>query len=120
MEACDDPDAHAAFVIQARILAELRTERVTFDLGTDVSTPWAPHAEMEDMAVADTTPPREIAVPARDSADLLRLAAGTTATGERAHFLALGANPPDDINHTRRIVAVHLNGEEADRSTKGQ
>lgn len=72
------------------------------------------------MAVARTTPPRYIAAPARDSADLLRLAAGTTATGKRAHFLVLDSNPPDDIDHTCRIVAVHLNGEEADRSSKGQ
>ena len=95
-------------------MAKLRAEEGTIDLGADGSTPRAPHAELEDMAVAGATPARDIAAPLR------LVAAGTVATGKRAHFVVLEGCPPDDINHTHRIVAVHLNGEEVDRSSKGQ
>ena len=95
-------------------MAQLRAEGVTIDLGADSSAPRAPHAEMEDMAVAGATPVRDIAAPLR------LVAAGTVATGKRAHFVVLEDYPPDDINHTRRISAVHLNEKEVGRSSKWQ
>ena len=81
-------------------MAQPRAEGVTIDLGADGSTP---PAEMEDMAVAGATPAWDIAAPLR------LVAAGAVATGKRAHFVVLEGYPPDNINHTRRISAVHLN-----------
>ena len=40
--------------------------------------------------------------------------------GKARHFVVLEGYPPDDINHTRRISAVHLNEKEVGRSSKGQ
>ena len=117
----DNPDAQAVFAIQARNLARLSAEGVTIALGTDGNTPWAPHAEMEDMVAAGMTPAQVIVAATRNSADLLGLAdAGTLELGKRADFLVLEANPLDDITNTRQIVSVYLNGEEVDRSAMGQ
>ncbi len=119
--ATDDPDAQAAFAIQARNLARLSAEGVTIALGTDGNTPWAPHIEMEDMVAAGMTPAEVIAAATRNSAELLGLAdAGTLDVGKRADFLVLEANPLDDIANTRQIVSVYLKGEEVDRAATGQ
>ena len=119
--AVDDPDAQAAFAIQARNLARLSDEGVTIALGTDGNTAWAPHVEMEDMVVAGLTPAQVIVAATRNSADLLGLAdAGTIEVGKRADFLVLEANPLEEITNTRQILSVYLNGEEVDRSAAGQ
>jgi imidazolonepropionase-like amidohydrolase len=119
--AVDDPDAQAAFAIQARNLARLSAEGVTIALGTDGNTPWASHVEMEDMVAAGMTPAQVIVAATRNSADLLRLAdAGTLEVGKRADFLVLEASPLDDITNTRQIASVYLKGEEVDRSAMAQ
>jgi imidazolonepropionase-like amidohydrolase len=113
----DNPEAQAAFGIQARNLARLSAEGVIIALGSDGNTPWAPHVEMEDMVAAGMTPAQVIVAATRNSADLLRMAdAGTVEAGKRADFLVLEANPLDDITNTRRIAAVYLGGAEVDRS----
>ena len=119
--AVDDPEAQAAFEIQARNLARLSNEGVTIALGTDGNTAWAPHVEMEDMVAAGMTPAQVIVAATRNSADLLRLAdAGTIEVGKRADFLVLQANPLEEITNTRQILSVYLNGEEVGRSATGQ
>jgi imidazolonepropionase-like amidohydrolase len=107
----DNPEAQAAFAIQARNLARLNAAGVRIALGTDGNTPWAPHVEMEDMAAAGMTPGEVLVAATRNGAAFLRLAdAGTIEADKRADFVVLDANPLDDIRHTRRIRAVYLRG----------
>lgn len=108
----DNPEAQAAFGIQARNLARLNSEGITIALGSDGNDPWAAHVEMEDMVAAGMTPAQVITAATKNGADFLRLTdAGTIASGKRADFLVLEANPLDDITNTRRISAVYLKGE---------
>jgi imidazolonepropionase-like amidohydrolase len=107
----DNPEAQTAFGIQARNLDRMSNEGVTIALGSDGNAPWAAHVEMEDMVAAGMTPAEVITAATKNGADFLRLAdAGTVATGKRADFLVLEANPLDDITNTRRISAVYLKG----------
>jgi imidazolonepropionase-like amidohydrolase len=86
-------------------------------MGTDGSSPWAAHLEMEDMAAAGMSLAQVIVAATRNSAALLRLAdTGTVEPGKSADFLVLDANPLDDIRNTRQISAVYLRGAAIDRS----
>lgn len=110
------PEAQEAFGIQARNLDRLSREGVAIGFGTDGSTPWAVHLEMEDMVRAGMTPADVIVAATSTSADLMGLAdVGWIAPGMSADFIVLGANPLDDITNTRQIDAVYLRGEAIDR-----
>ncbi len=115
--ATDRPEAQEAFGIQARNLARLHAAGVPIALGTDGSTPWAPHLEMEDMVAAGMTPAEVIAAATGSAAAWLRLPdVGTVAAGKSADFLVLDADPLEDIANTRRISAVYLRGAPVDRA----
>ena len=116
----DRPAAQESFGIQARNLARLNREGVRIAFGTDGSTPWALHQEMEDMVRSGMTPAEVIVAATRNSAELMQVSdMGTVAAGKSADFIVLDANPLDEITNTRRIAAVYLRGIAVDRDALG-
>jgi imidazolonepropionase-like amidohydrolase len=114
----EDAAAQKAFGIQGRNLARLNKQGVvTIALGSDGNTPWAPHAEMEDMVAAGMTPSQVLVAATQNSAAVLGLSdLGAIKAGKSADFIVLTANPLDDITNTRRIASVYLRGEKVDRT----
>ena len=107
------------FGIQARNLAKLNAAGVRIGFGTDagISVGWNAHTELADMVAAGMSPAEVIVAATRTSAEILRLEQlGTIATGKSADFMALDANPLDDITNTRRVSRVYLRGHEVDRA----
>ena len=107
------------FEVQARNLAKLNAAGVRIGFGTDagVSVGWNAHTELADMVAAGMTPAQVIVSATRTSAEILQLdQLGTIAAGKSADFIALDANPLDDITNTRRISRVYLRGQEVDRA----
>ncbi|HAW90751.1 MAG TPA: hypothetical protein DCX61_08815, partial [Gemmatimonadetes bacterium] len=105
----DRPAAQESFGIQARNLARLSQAGITVAFGTDGSTPWAVHQEMEDMVRSGMTPAQVIVAATRNSAELMQMTdIGTVEVGKSADFIVLDANPLDDITNTRRISEVYL------------
>ena len=116
----DRPAAQESFSIQARNLARLNQAGVTIAFGTDGSTPWAVHQEMEDMVRSGMTPAEVIVAATRNSAELMHMTdIGTVAVGKSADFIVLDANPLDEITNTRRIASVYLRGMAVDRDALG-
>lgn len=114
----EQPDAQARFGIQARNLLQMSNAGVRLVLGTDGNSPWAPHAEMEDMVAAGLTPMQVIVAATRNGAQFLKLNdTGSLVPGLHADFIVLDANPLDDITNTRRISSVYLRGVEVDRNS---
>ena len=116
----DRPAVQESFGIQARNLARLNQAGVTIAFGTDGSTPWAVHLEMEDMVRSGMTPAEVIVAATRNSAELMQMTdVGTVAVGNSADFIVLDANPLDEITNTRRIATVYLRGITVDRDALG-
>jgi imidazolonepropionase-like amidohydrolase len=111
--------AHEAFGIQARNLMKLNAAGVKIAMGTDSSETigWAAHQELTDMVAAGMPASQVITAATKTAAELLKFdQLGTVAVGKTADFLVLDANPLDNINNTRRIAKVYLNGKELDRA----
>ena len=114
----DNPKQAEAFGIQARNLKRLTDQGARIVLGTDGNTPWAPHQEMEAMAMAGMTPMQVIVASTGRAAEFLRFTdAGTLQAGKSADMIVLDANPLDNITNTRRINAVYYRGQMVNRSS---
>jgi imidazolonepropionase-like amidohydrolase len=108
----------AAFAIQAENLTRLNEAGAHIAFGTDGSSPWAAHLELEDMVRAGMTPDEVITAATGNSAALFGLEdVGVIADGNVADFVVLDADPLDDITNTRRIADVYLRGVALDRET---
>lgn len=113
----DRPAAQEAFGIQARNLMRLSEAGVRIAFGTDGSSPWAVHEEMEDVVRAGMTPADVLRAATRSSAQLIELTdVGAMQAGMVADFVVLEADPLEDITNTRSIVDVYLRGEALDRA----
>ena len=113
----NDPKQAEAYGIQARNLKRLSDQGTRIVLGTDGNTPWAPHQEMEAMAMAGMMPMQVIVASTGRAAEFLRITdAGTLQTGKSADLIVLDANPLENITNTRRINAVYQRGQMVNRS----
>jgi imidazolonepropionase-like amidohydrolase len=113
----DNAKQAAAFGIQSRNLKKLSDANVPVVLGTDGNQPYAPHQEMESMAVSGMTPMQVIVASTSRAATFLRLNnQGALQAGKSADLLVLDANPLDNIANTRRINAVYHKGQMVNRS----
>ena len=113
----ENPAAQEAFAIQAENLMRLNGAGAHIAFGTDGSTPWAAHLEMEDMVRTGMTPAEVIHAATGGSATLFGLTdVGVIASGRAADFVVLDADPLDDITNSRLIADVYLRGDAIDRS----
>lgn len=112
----DRPAAQEAFGIQARNLVRLHDAGIPVAFGTDGSSPWAVHQEMEDMVRAGLSASDVIVAATATSAEFLGADdLGTLTAGKSADFLVLSGDPLADITQTREIVDVYLRGTAVDR-----
>ena len=82
------------------ISAKLNAAGATIALGTDagVSVGWTAHTELADMVAAGMTPAQVLIAATKTAAEIPRLdRLGDVAAGKSADFIALDANPLDDI-----------------------
>ncbi|OGT59498.1 MAG: hypothetical protein A3E01_01580 [Gammaproteobacteria bacterium RIFCSPHIGHO2_12_FULL_63_22] len=110
--------ARAVWPKVQRMAARLYATDARMTVGTDMSNPWiAPgislHREMQLLADAGVPPSRILLAATRNAAQALgagdRL--GRIAPGFEADLVVLDANPLDDIQRTRGIHAVVLDGQ---------
>ena len=123
--------ARAVWPKVQRMTARLYATDARMTVGTDMSNPWiAPgislHREMKLLADAGVPPSRILLAATRNAAEALgagdRL--GRIAPGFEADLVVLDANPLDDMQRTRGIHAVVLDGQllasEAINQLKGE
>jgi len=110
------------YAILQRSVAKLARAGAKIALGSDTGIADYPfgvtdHREIELMAGAGMTPMQVLVAATSTPASYLKLTdQGTLASGKRASFIVLDANPLDDITNTRRIARVVVDGREVDRA----
>ena len=107
------------FTLQARNLARLNAAGVKIAFGTDSgeTVGWPVHLELADMVTAGMTAAQVLTAATKTSAEVMKLdQLGTIAAGKSADFVALDANPLEDIRNTRQIARVYLRGLEVNRT----
>lgn len=97
---------------------------VLIALGTDNGMPfvfpgYSVHVELELLVEAGLTPMEALVSATRRSAEMMggEDTFGTVEPGKRADLLILGANPLQDIRHTRTLDVVVKGGKVLDRSS---
>jgi imidazolonepropionase-like amidohydrolase len=114
--------ATASYQKQQRSLARLNAAGVTIALGDDTGIEntfygYGEHRELELMVAARMTPMQAIVAATKTPAELLKLDRyGTLARGKSADFIALDANPLENIANTRKISKVYQRGLAVDRA----
>ena len=112
----ENPQAQAAFGIQARNLDRLNRAGMKIAMGTDGNTAYGAHIEIQDMVEAGMSTMEAIVAATSASAEFLGMDdTGILAPGMRADFIVLDANPLDGITNTRRIRDIYHGGEKVER-----
>ena len=116
----DRESASAEAVASARTLRYSLVEQIAAAgagllLGTDAGIPFvfpgaSAHAELRLMVDAGLSPYQALETATANAAKFLELNTGSIAPGRRADLVLLEANPLDDIDNTRRIVGVMVQG----------
>jgi imidazolonepropionase-like amidohydrolase len=111
------PDA--LFDLHCRNLKKIHDAGMVIGLGTDgTGDGFGAHEQMAAYTQCGLTTMEALVAATGINARILKLdRLGTVAVRKEASFVALDANPLDDILNTRRIASVYLRGEEVDRKT---
>jgi imidazolonepropionase-like amidohydrolase len=107
----------AAWPKQLAFVRKLHQAGVLLTVGSDVASPWVIHGvsfhqELGLLRQAGFSPNEVLQMATWNGARALGIAneAGTIQVGKRAHLVVLAADPLADINNSRRIRYVMLNG----------
>ena len=111
--------ARRVFSIFQKLLKVMHDRGVLITAGTDIMNPWMTagvsfHRELQLLSSADITPLEVITIATRNGAQALGLLEdfGTVEEGKRANLVILSADPTVNIENTRTITDVYLNGEQ--------
>jgi imidazolonepropionase-like amidohydrolase len=114
-------DARQRYAILERSLAKLSAAGAKVVLGADTGVEdhlfgLAEHLELQAMVDAGMPPAQALIAATSRAAEYLHLNdRGSLVPGKRADLVVLDASPLDDIENTRRISRVLINGVEVDR-----
>jgi imidazolonepropionase-like amidohydrolase len=111
------PDA--LFDLHCRNLKKIHDAGMVIGVGTDgTGDGFGAHEQMAAYTQCGMTTMEALVAATGTNARILKLdRLGTVAARKEASFVALDANPLDDILNTRRIASVYLRGQDVDRKT---